>query len=193
MEDQRDQDSTDWNDDPVSNYFLMTHKEAYIKTSNDYSRAKHKCIICGIVNGAEENSFVIYKNATSIVFLNLYPYNDFHLMISPLRHVTGYEELDEHELVDLSQLLQRSILMLTHHTGSASYNAGFNQGEWSGGSIKHFHFHLVPRYRTDINFVEIIGKSRTVLKTIKVAHQELLTYRDFLSGEKSLEECDLSK
>jgi len=179
-----------WGDPPYQNAFLMEHKADYVKKPKHYrEQNEDACIICNIISGKEETtSFVIYKDDKLMVFLNLFPYTTGHALISPIRHITGYDELTTHELNDFAVMTQRVIKMLKHYANTESFNAGWNQGEWSGGSIRHFHAHIVPRYRTDINFIDIIGKSRTVLYPLEKVQEELQRYVPFLCGEKSISE-----
>jgi ATP adenylyltransferase len=81
--------------------------------------------------------------------------------------------------------------MLEHFGGTESFNVGWNQGQWSGGSIAHFHAHVIPRYKNDINFVDIIAKSRPVLHSLERVEAELKKYQPFLAGEKQIDELDL--
>jgi ATP adenylyltransferase len=179
-----------WGDAPYKNAFLMEHKAAYVKKDKKYAQQDtDSCILCNIITGDEtETAFIVYKGRHNIMVLNLYPYTAGHILLAPLRHMTGYEELNADELAEFSELSQKALRVLQIYGRTESFNAGWNQGQWSGGSIKHFHLHLVPRYRTDINFIDIIGKSRTVLHPLEDVEAELKRYEPYFAGEKELEE-----
>ena len=170
--------------------FLIDHKAEYIKKpKNMVDTDPSICTICKIIRRDESiKRMEIYRDSKILVFLNIYPYTAGHLLISPLDHIVGFEDMDSETAIAFVTLLQRCIAMLKHFGGTDSLNVGWNQGEWSGGSIPHFHAHLVPRYKNDINFVDIIAKSRPVIQALEDTERKLLKYREFLSGEKTISE-----
>ena len=176
-------------EDPV----LIDYKAQYIIKPKNYSKQdKDACIICKIVMKDENTArYEIYRDDLAIVFLNLYPYQVGHLLVSPLRHVMSYEELNEEEIKSTSVLIQRCLQMLTHFGRTESFNVGWNQGNTSGGSIKHNHIHVVPRYPNELNFFEIIAKTKPIIQSLEDTHSYLCQYREFLAGNKSIEELDI--
>lgn len=171
----------------------MEHKAEYVKKPKNVATQTEKdCVICKIILYDESiQRMEIFRNDLVIVFLNIYPYTTGHLLISPLRHITGFEEMSGEELRDFSIVSQRIIRMLQHFSKTDSFNVGWNQGPWSGGSIAHFHSHLVPRYKNDMSFVDIIVKTRPVLHSLESVEQELIKYQPFLAGEKTIAELGL--
>jgi ATP adenylyltransferase len=135
--------------------------------------------------------YEIYRDDQAIVFLNLYPYQVGHLLVSPLRHIMGYEEFTPEEIQATSVLVQRCIQMLSHFGRTESFNIGWNQGNISGGSIKHNHIHVVPRYPNEMNFFEIIAKTKPIIQALEDTHKYLSQYEEFLAGKKSIEELNI--
>jgi len=189
--DNSSEDQSQGIDKPLfSDPILIDYKAQYIKKPKHYAKQDTKiCIICKIVlRDKDTESFEIYRDEFAIVFLNIYPYQVGHLLVSPLRHVMGYEELNDQEIKSTSVLVQRSLQMLTHFGRTESFNVGWNQGNTSGGSIKHNHIHVVPRYPNELNFFEIIAKTKPIIQSLEDTYSYLFQYREFLAGNKSIEE-----
>lgn len=180
----------DWDDSQFDSAVMIGHKMEYIKRDKQYSKQnENKCIICKIVTkDPSVPRYEIYRNEFGIVFLNLYPYQTGHLMISPLRHVMGYEEYSSDEIREVNELIQKSLVMLRKFGNTESFNVGWNQGEWSGGSIRHHHVHIVPRYRTDQNFMETIARTKPFLYSLEEVLEKLQIYVPYLNGEKTIDQ-----
>ncbi|MBY9012425.1 MAG: HIT domain-containing protein [Candidatus Lokiarchaeota archaeon] len=121
------------------------------------------CILCSIKENDEKVvSLKIYEDDICFVVLNLYPFNPGHLMCVPIRHITKYTELTKTELIHLNRTIQGLQLLLDDLYNPKGYNIGINQGGSAGGSIEHLHIHIVPRYGTELGFIDIIGKTRVL-------------------------------
>ena len=96
------------------------------------------------------------------IVLNLYPYNPAHLMIVTQRHITKFLELTKEELLHITRTIQGIQMLLDDLYNPKGYNIGINQGRDAGGSIDHLHFHLVPRYGSELGFIDIVGKTRVL-------------------------------
>ena len=107
-------------------------------------------------------SLKVYQDDICFIVLNLYPYNPAHLMVVPLKHITKYTELTKKEIIHTSRVLQGIQLMVNEIYKPSGYNIGINQGRQAGGSIEHLHFHFVPRFGSELGFIDIIGKSRAL-------------------------------
>jgi len=83
-------------------------------------------------------------------------------MCVPNRHITKYTELSKSELIHLDRTIQGLQLLLDDLYNPKGYNIGINQGGSAGGSIDHLHIHLVPRYGTELGFIDIVGKTRVL-------------------------------
>ncbi|MDH5402506.1 MAG: HIT domain-containing protein [Candidatus Heimdallarchaeota archaeon] len=173
--------------------FLMEHKAEYIKKPKNLNQQdEDTCIICKIIKRDKEvPTYEIFRTEKVIIFLNLYPYTVGHLLISPIQHITGYEEFNSVLASEFHFLLQKSVIMLKHYGKTESLNVGWNQGNYSGGSIKHFHVHVVPRYHNDISFIDIISKTRPVIRSLENTQRDLLRYTEFLEGKSELINLDV--
>ncbi len=155
--------------------FLVEHKYDYIKKEGKYKNAtryeeqnERKCTICSIVQGDKNvPSYEIYRNENFIVFLNLFPYTSGHLLISPLQHFEEYETMPDGLIAEFGKEVKRAINLVKNATRTNSVNVGWNQGPNAGGSIKHFHAHVVPRFPREMNFIEIIAHSRPMIVSLE--------------------------
>jgi ATP adenylyltransferase len=171
-------------------YFDMTHKLDYILKPKHYEKqTEETCVICKIIDRDESvQRFEVYRNKLFIIFLNLFPYTPGHIMISPLVHKTNFEEFSPQEVTEFGLLTQKTINVLKHFTRSDSYNLGWNQGPVAGGSMTHFHIHVVPRFKNELNFIEIIARSKPVVISLEDAEKFLRRYIPYFAGEKSIDE-----
>jgi ATP adenylyltransferase len=133
------------------------------------------CIFCAKVNSSDDAAHhVLYRGKHCFVTLNLYPYNNGHLMVVPYRHVPTLEELDDAELADLMVVTQQSLRVLQQAYNPQGYNIGINQGQAAGAGIaSHLHQHVVPRWSGDTNYLTVIGQTRTIPEWIDQTYKQL--------------------
>jgi ATP adenylyltransferase len=97
------------------------------------------------------------------VILNAFPYNPGHVLVATLRHVGQLEELDDAELMETSHLLQGSVRALKEAVQPEGFNVGMNLGRMAGaGTPNHLHWHVVPRWNGDTNFMSVFGETRVL-------------------------------
>ncbi len=128
------------------------------------------CVFCEApkLSLEDDNSLLVYKNELCYVMLNLYPYNSGHLLIIPYRHQSDMSTLNEKEMNEMMKMVQLSIKALDITMKPHGYNFGANLGKAAGAGIdSHLHFHVVPRWSGDINFMPSIGE-------VKIISQDLL-------------------
>ncbi len=122
------------------------------------------CILCAIRDGSPEvTSLEVYRNDSFIISVNLYPFNPGHLMIFPVRHITGPGEFSENEALELHRLTARAIDILSDEFSPSGFNVGYNIGKGSGASIDHIHQHIVPRYENEVGFLDVLAGTRVVV------------------------------
>jgi ATP adenylyltransferase len=127
------------------------------------SRPNVECILCAIRENDERVEILkVYEDDLIYISLNLYPYNPGHLLIVTNRHVTNLTDLTKNEIVHCFRVIQGIQLMLNELYNPHGYNIGINQGRNAGASIKHIHFHLVPRFGAELGFIDIVGKTRVL-------------------------------
>lgn len=111
----------------------------------------------------EPDSLIVYEGTTCYIILNLYPYNNGHLMVVPLRHLATLSALTSEELQEMGVLTQRCEAALTEAYQPHGFNIGINLGKSAGaGVLDHLHVHIVPRWNGDTNFMTVIGEMRVL-------------------------------
>jgi ATP adenylyltransferase len=106
--------------------------------------------------------------------LNLYPYNNGHLMVSPKRHIRDIAQLKETEMLDLMKALNKAKGLLDKVLKPDGYNIGANLGRAGGAGITgHLHLHIVPRWVGDSNFMSITGSTRVISQSLKDLYKRL--------------------
>ncbi|MCK4481541.1 MAG: HIT domain-containing protein, partial [Candidatus Lokiarchaeota archaeon] len=133
----------------------------------DYVQGKARpnvdCILCAVRDNDERvRSLKIYEDNICFIVLNLYPYNPAHLMVVTQRHISKFIELVKDELIHITRTIQGIQLLLDDLYSPKGYNIGINQGRDAGGSIEHLHFHIVPRYGSELGFIDIVGNTRVL-------------------------------
>ena len=119
------------------------------------------CIFC---NPRGPNAdLVLIRGRLCYVILNLYPYNNGHLMVVPNRHVGSLAGATADELSEMMRLTRDSEIALTEAYQPQGINVGINLGRPAGaGVLDHVHIHLVPRWNGDTNFMSVIGNTRVL-------------------------------
>jgi len=145
---------------------------AYLKRDDPGSG---ECIFCAKINSKDDDAHhVLHRGAQCFVTLNLYPYNNGHLMVVPYRHVPTLQELSNDELADLMIVTQQALRVLQQAYRPQGYNIGINQGQAAGAGIaSHLHQHIVPRWNGDTNYLTVVGETRTIPEWIDEAYVNL--------------------
>ncbi len=108
-------------------------------------------------------NYVIARAKSTFAVLNLYPYNGGHILVLPYREVADLDELTEDELLELMVLLRRCKKALAQTMKPDGFNVGLNLGKVAGAGIReHLHFHLVPRWNGDTNFMPVTGSTHVL-------------------------------
>ena len=136
------------------------------------------CIFCDKPQAADDAAHLIVARARHcFVMLNLYPYNNGHLMVAPYRHVARLEDLTDGEIAETMQVTKRIEPMLRATLNPDGFNIGMNIGRVAGAGIDaHLHLHIVPRWSGDTNFMPVLGDT-------KVIPQALQAMRDLLAPQ----------
>ncbi|MFA5038758.1 MAG: HIT domain-containing protein [Candidatus Omnitrophota bacterium] len=133
------------------------------------------CLFCRIRRSRQDRkNFVFLRTQHSLAVLNLYPYNNGHLMVAPLRHVRSLSLLPEPELLDLMRCLKKCQVLLTRILKPQGFNIGVNEGTMAGAGIEdHLHIHLVPRWRGDVNFMPVVASTKIISQSLESLYGEL--------------------
>ncbi len=131
-------------------------------------RGRRRCFFCAATRSAADRRHrVIARSHKAFALLNLYPYNNGHLLIAPSRHVGRFEGLTVQEWTDILRLSQRLVGRLRSALGAQGFNLGANLGRTAGAGVPgHFHLHLVPRWRGDTNFMPVVAKTKIVSQSL---------------------------
>ncbi len=118
--------------------------------------------------------FVVWRGTHLFVVMNLYPYNNGHLLLVPYRPVTDYTDLTGDERSELTDLIGRAIDWLKAALEPDGFNGGMNQGEAGGAGIPdHLHVHVVPRWRGDTNFMPVTADTKVIPEAMRETYQKL--------------------
>jgi ATP adenylyltransferase len=148
-------------------------RSAYIDSFNKDAKDEG-CVFCAAqkCDIHDEKSLVVFKGLYTFIVLNLYPYNNGHMMVVPYRHLSSFTELTQEENSDIMQNLQVASKALAEVMKPQGFNIGANIGKAAGAGIDtHLHFHVVPRWNGDTNFMPALGE-------VKVISQDLLTTKN---------------
>jgi len=133
------------------------------------------CIFCDLPKQKKSvKNLVLHKGKKAFVMLNRYPYSNGHLMVVPFRHVADFGKINQQEHQELGSLMGRSITALKKGLHVDGINIGMNLGKVAGAGIDdHVHYHVVPRWLGDSNFMPVIGKARVVPESLKDTYKRL--------------------
>ena len=137
-----------------------------------------ECIFCpGENRGEDENRLILYVGRLSMVMMNRFPYINGHLLVAPVRHVRGLELLSREETLDLLTMVSRSIEVLKKVMKPEGFNVGMNLGKAAGAGVEeHMHFHIVPRWNGDNNYMTVFGEVRVIPEHIEETYHRLLPH-----------------
>ncbi len=140
-------------------------------------RSEHRkdCFLCSaIAQDADAENLVVFRGQNAFVILNRYPYTSGHLMVVPMQHTSSLEELDEETQKELMILTTRSLRALRQVYHPEAFNVGANIGEAAGAGVaEHLHFHVVPRWGGDTNFMSSLAATRVLPESLEDTYQRL--------------------
>jgi ATP adenylyltransferase len=125
------------------------------------------CLFCELQKKDDEEAYIVARADRGFAVLNAYPYNSGHLMIAPYRHEGDPEKLEDAESLELQQLLQRSLAALREAMSPDGFNIGMNLGRVAGAGVPdHLHWHVVPRWDGDTNYMPIVGETKVLPESL---------------------------
>jgi len=135
-----------------------------------------RCIFCfgALDAAARRRRLVLYAGPAALVMLNRYPYNNGHLLIAPRRHIASPEMLTPAERGILGEVMTASLEVLRRALKPAAFNLGANLGRTAGAGIAdHFHWHVVPRWDGDTNFMSVTAATRVISEHLEASFEQL--------------------
>jgi ATP adenylyltransferase len=133
------------------------------------------CIFCEKPGQEHDReNLILHRSAQNFVIMNLYPYNNGHLMVVPYRHVYSILELSDDEMADLMKLTQHSVNCLRKAFRPEGFNIGMNIGKVAGAGIEeHLHLHIIPRWVGDTHFMALLGEVRVIPEHVQSTYDRL--------------------
>src|SRR5579875_1376813 len=133
------------------------------------------CIFCDkAAEDRDEENLILARAERCFVIMNLYPYNNGHLMIAPYVHEPGIQQLDAATLADIMATAQKCLTALGAAMGPQGYNMGINQGTVAGAGIAdHMHLHIVPRWNGDTNFMPVLADVKVMPDFLQNTYRQI--------------------
>jgi ATP adenylyltransferase len=143
------------------------------------------CIFCMACDGRGADDLVLGVGEHTLVMMNKYPYNNGHILVAPRRHLGTLQDLTQEEKNDLIQKVELAIKALKKLMNPQGFNVGLNLGEVAGAGIaEHLHFHVVPRWGGDVNFMTVMGEVRVIPEHIRATYEKLKPHFAVMEQEK---------
>ncbi len=134
------------------------------------------CVFCNLAASEDDNHQIVAYSKHVFVTLNIFPYNNGHLMVVPYEHVQTQEVMSEEMLTDVMLTVNRCLAVLRKVYNPPAFNLGVNLGQAAGAGIaEHYHFHIVPRWPADANFMSVIGNTRVIPDSLENIFHDLKT------------------
>ncbi len=154
-------------------------RSAYIETFKIPPRKKKSTksiFTLALEANDDDKHFIIWRGKYCFVIMNLYPYNSGHLMIVPYRQTARFDDLTDTELSEMMKTAGRAIRALDAEVHPEGFNFGANLGRASGAGVNdHIHFHIVPRWNGDTNFMPVLTDTKVISEDMKTTMRKLRT------------------
>lgn len=133
------------------------------------------CIFCQKLNDThDEENLVLTRTDRCLVLMNLYPYNNGHLLVAPQRHVGELEAMNGDELRELMEVTRWMVRVLRRAMRPHGFNIGINVGRVAGAGIPgHLHIHIVPRWDGDTNFMPVLGEAKVISEDLAQTYRKI--------------------
>jgi ATP adenylyltransferase len=134
------------------------------------------CIFCpGEDRSRDGDRLILHVGRLSMVMMNKYPYINGHLLVAPVRHVADPSDLSDEETLDLMVSVRKSLSVLKKAMNPAGFNVGLNLGRVAGAGVEqHMHFHIVPRWDGDTNYMSVFADVRVIPEHLRETHRKLM-------------------
>lgn len=126
------------------------------------------CFICrGLAEQNDRDNLIALRGPKSVAVLNRFPYNNGHLLVAPNAHKANLHELDVDEVVEMQQTIARLVNVLGELMRPDGFNVGLNLGQAAGAGLPgHLHWHIVPRWHGDTNFMPVMTDTRVIVQSL---------------------------
>lgn len=133
------------------------------------------CFLCRYRDEREADvqNHVLWRSRSSLVLLNRFPYTSGHVLVAPAAHQAELEGLSESELLDLTRCVRDAKRVLAEALKPQGFNVGMNLGRCAGAGLPgHLHWHIVPRWGGDTNFMAVVGDVRVIPQALQAAYEQ---------------------
>ncbi len=146
---------------------------AYIETESE--KRTGSCIFCDFPRENDDHKHLIpFRSEKCFVILNKFPYNNGHVMIVPYQHTGDLLELGDDVLHDVNKTIQKTVTVLRKTMNPHAMNIGMNLGRSAGAGIdQHLHYHIVPRWDGDTNFMPVISGTKVISESLTATWTKL--------------------
>ncbi len=147
-------------------------RKSYLRPS---SSKRTGCLFCSLLRDKrDKRNLVLFRTAHHAVILNRYPYNNGHLMIVPKRHIAGLSQLNAREKMEFFEVLEKVMNALAKAMKPHGFNLGMNIADVAGAGIPdHMHWHIVPRWKGDVNFMPVVAGTKVISESLESAYEVL--------------------
>jgi ATP adenylyltransferase len=148
--------------------------------------ADPQCFMCrAIADHSDRENLIVERGRRTLVILNRYPYNNGHLLVAPLAHKGRLDELDDQERLECQTSLTALVGLLERLLNAEGFNIGLNLGRVAGAGLPgHLHWHIVPRWNGDTNFMSSLAGTRVIPQSLDALWEILHENLRGASGEK---------
>ena len=133
------------------------------------------CFLCrGLAERDDRANLIALRTARSVVVLNRFPYNNGHLLVAPTAHKATLNDLTPDELLDLQLVLRKMLGIIEKRMTPDGFNIGLNLGRSAGAGLPgHLHWHIVPRWHGDTNFMPVLTDTRVIPQSLEALYDLL--------------------
>ena len=147
---------------------------SYIESASQ-EKGESGCIFVDLpAQNDDRKNLILHRGEHAFVMLNAYPYTNGHLMVAPYKHTADMGELSDAELLEINQLVAKCTLWIGTTYKPDGFNIGVNLGRAAGAGIPtHIHWHIVPRWDGDTNFMTVVGEVRVLPQSLSESYDRL--------------------
>jgi len=134
-----------------------------------------RCIFC---EKPEENNdkknYIIYRGKKCFVILNIFPYNNGHLLVVPYKHTSEISDIDLETMLEVMETVTIAVEAIKKTMRPDGFNIGMNLGRSAGAGVaEHLHIHIVPRWNGDTNYMPVIGGTKVISESLEDTYKKL--------------------
>ncbi len=147
-------------------------RKTYLRSS---SSKRSGCLFCRLLGDKKDKrNLILFRTSHYAVILNRYPYNNGHLMIVSKRHIACLSQLNDPEKAEFFEVLEKTRVVLLKAMKPQGFNVGMNISDIAGAGIAdHLHWHIVPRWKGDVNFMPVLTGTKVISESLESAYEVL--------------------